>query len=129
MDGLLVELGASSPGKSDLTRLVMRLLAEVGQLRGEVAHLRRENLELRKQVAYWKSMHARASQRLEKLQEEVEHLGGENRKLQAQLFGRKSEKHSARDRSNDLEDPQEIATQPQRRRGQQPDKPGPQRRD
>ncbi len=129
MDGVLLELGESSPAQSDLATLVTRLLAEVDQLRAEVAQLRRENLELRQQVAYWKSMHASASQRLEKLQEEVEHLGGENRKLQAQLFGRKSEKHSARDRSNDLEDPQETATQPQRRRGQQPDKPGPQRRD
>ena len=44
------------------------------------------------------------------------------------LFGRKSEKQSSKDRSNDLEDPQETASQPQRPRGQQPHRPAPQRR-
>src|SRR5205814_165626 len=49
------------------------------------------------------------SQRLEEVQQELELLRGEIRKLKADLFGRKSEKQSRKDRSNDLEDPQETA--------------------
>src|SRR5262249_8016746 len=96
------------------------------QLRAEVERLQRENLELRQLAGYWQSMHARASQRLEEMHQEVELLRGEIRQLKADLFGRKSEKQARKDRSNDLEDPQETATQPKGKRGQQPN---PQRRD
>jgi len=63
----------------------------VAELRGEVASLRGENLELRQQVGYWKGMHARAIERIAVLERENEHLRGENRRLQQQLFGQKSE--------------------------------------
>jgi transposase len=109
--------------------LAARLLAENDQLRAELECLRRQNLELRQQAGYWQSMHARATQRLEQAQQEFELLRGEIRKLKADLFGRKSEKRSSKDRSNDLEDPQETASKTKRKRGQQPDRPAPQRRD
>ena len=129
MDGVSVEPLVSIETVSDPAVLAARLLAENDQLRPEIDRLRLENLELRQQAGYWQSMHARASQRLEEVHQELELLRGEIRKLKADLFGRKSEKQSRKDRSNDLEDPQETATQPKRNRGQQPNRPAPGRRD
>jgi transposase len=100
---------------------------ELAELRAEVARLRRENLELRQQAGYWQSRHADAVRRIAALEQENEHLRGEIRKLQAEQFGRKSEKQSGSDRSNQLDDPSE--TKSKRPRGQQRDRPGPQRRD
>jgi transposase len=48
-------------------------------------------------------MHARALERIAVLEKENEHLRGENRRLQDRLFGQKSEKHSATNRSNQLD--------------------------
>ena len=104
-----------------------QLEACVADLRGQVACLQRENCELRQQAGFWKSMHAATKVRLEAAQADVEQLEGEKRKLQSDLFGRKSEQTRAGDRLNDLEDPEEVS--PHRKRGQQPDRPGPKRRD
>jgi transposase len=127
MDGVLLAPLESGPADADLAVLVTRLLAEVDQLRAEVAGLRRENLELRQQVGYWRSRHADAVRRVAALEQENEQLRGEIRKLQAERFGRRSEKQSGSDRSNDLDDPTEA--KPKRQRGRQPDQPAPQRRD
>src|SRR5437870_8790488 len=124
MDGVLLTPLEARPAGVDLTALVTRVLAEVDQLRAEVAVLRRENLELRQQAGYWQSRHADAIRRLAALEQENEHLRGENRKLQAQAFGRKSEKQSPSDRSHQLDDPDEPETR--RPRGQQRGRPGPQ---
>jgi len=129
MEGVLIECCQSTGIVSDPAVLTARLLAENDQRRAEVERLQRENLELRQQAGYWQSMHARACQRLEEMHQELELLRGEIRQLKADLFGRKSEKQSRKDRSNDLEDPQETATQPKGKRGQQPHRPAPQRRD
>jgi transposase len=129
MDGVFVESCKSTGIVSDPAVLTARLLAENDQLRAEVERLQRANLELRQQAGYWQSMHARAAQRLEEMHQELELLRGEIRQLKADLFGRKSEKQARKDRSNDLEDPQETAAQPKRQRGQQPNRPAPQRRD
>ncbi len=113
----------------DLSELVQQLRRDVRDLRQELDSLRRENAELRQQAGYWKTMHARAVARTEKLEAELEQLRGENRKLQDQLFGRKSEKASSPDRSHHLQgelDPP-AATPP--KRGQRTDRPGPKRRD
>jgi transposase len=115
-----------APRSGDIN-LLAQLHQEVVALRHEVASLRRENLEWRQQAGYWKSRHADAVNRLAGLEQDLEHLRGEKRNLQAQLFGRKTEKGSAVDRSNQLDDPTEA--KPKRRRGQQPDRPGPPRRD
>jgi transposase len=127
MDGTLLEsLGTVAPN-TNLAVLVVRLLAEVDQLRAEVEGLRRDNLELRQQVGYWKGMHARALARIAVLEQANEYLRAENRKLQAERFGRRSEKQPNSDRTNDLDDPADP--EPQRQRGRQPGQPAPQRRD
>jgi transposase len=126
MEGMVAELyGEVSP--AEWMSLVRELRQEVAELRQEVAQLRRENLELRQQAGYWKSQHARAVQRIGELEQEVAHLRGENQKLQARLFGRKSEKQSRKDRSNFLEGEEEHPST--RKRGQQPERTGPKRRD
>src|ERR1700694_5149491 len=134
MEGMLVEYPRLMDFPPDLTALVAQLSQEVAvlrtevpRLRGEVARLQRENLELRQQVGYWKGKHAQALRRRDGLQAEDEHRRGENKKLQAQLFGQKSEKQSSADRSNHLEG--EEGSSPRRKKGQQPQRPGPKRRD
>jgi transposase len=102
---------------------------EVAWLTAEVARLQRENYELRQQAGYWKALHAKVLNRLAVLEQEVERLRGENRKLQDRLFGRKSEKKAGgTDRSNDLQDDAQSKSG-KGRRGQQPGRPGPKRRD
>ncbi len=93
-----------------------------------VEQLRREVRELRCDVAYWKSMHARAVERNTKLQAELDQAKSEVRQLKAERFGKQSEKQSSTDRSNDLDDPRNPAT-PKKKRGQQPGRPAPKRRD
>ena len=100
----------------------------VDQLRQEVGELRRENAELRCDMGYWKSAHARARERNEKLQAELKEARAEIRQLKAERFGKQSEKRSAIDRSNDLDD-RSDRTKPKKKRGQQPGRPGPKRRD
>lgn len=128
MDGALVEsLPATEP--ADASDLVRQLCREVLDLRHELNALRRENAELRQQAGYWKAMHARAVQRIERLEAEVEQLRGENRKLQDQLFGRKSETASSQDRSNHLDGGDDPAPTTPPKRGQRKDRSGPTRRD
>jgi transposase len=100
----------------------------VDQLRQEVGELRRENAELRCEVGYWKSRHADAVKRNAKLQAELDQARAEIRQLKAERFGKQSEKQSTTDRSNDLDDPQQQAA-PKKKRGQQPNRPAPKRRD
>jgi transposase len=127
MEGMVAEL-SGDVASAEWMQLVREPPQEVAELRQEVADLQRANLELRQQAGYWKSQHARTVQRNQELEREVEHLRGENSKLQAQLFGRKTEKQSSPDRSNHLEGEEEKKS-PKRKRGQQPDRPGPKRRD
>jgi transposase len=134
MDGLLLEQSRMETGSGEWLELVRALRSEVAQLRDEVESLRRENLELRQQVGYWKSMHARALERIAVLEQDNEHLRGENRRLQEQLFGQKSEKRSRNDRSNDLdglddEDPTESGSPDGSQAGPKKKQKGPKRRD
>ena len=111
-----------------LTTLVERLSQEVAELRSENGELRRQVRELRCDVGYWKSMHARAVDRCARTQAELEESRAEVRQLKAERFGKQSEKKSRTDRSNDLDDPQQPAAA-KKNRGQQPGRPGPKRRD
>jgi hypothetical protein len=101
MDGLLLKQSRMESASGNWLELVRELRSEVAQLRDEVKSLHGENLEWRPQVGYWKSMPARALERITVLEQENEHGRGENRRLQEQLFGQKSEKRSRNDRSND----------------------------
>ena len=73
-------------------------------------------------------MHARAVQRNTTLKAERDEAQAEIRQLKAERFGKQSEKRSAVDRSNRLNDPDDQAT-PKNKRGQQPGRPAPKRRD
>ena len=103
----------------------------VQELRGEISQLRREVSELRCEAGYWKSRHADALKRNQELQVELDQARAEIRQLKADQFGRKSEKQSSTDRSNDLDDPEDpdSADKNKRKRGQQPGRRGPRRRD
>ena len=124
-----------APFLKSLTALVQQLQQDVAELRCENTELRHENAELRRQVSelrcevgYWKSLHARAVERNTKLQAKLDQATAEIRQLKAERFGKTSEKQSASDRSNDLVDPQQP-TAPKKKRGQQPGRPAPKRRD
>jgi transposase len=101
----------------------------VAELREEIAQLRREVSELRCEAGYWKSRHADAVQRNQKLQAELDQAHAEIRQLKADLFGRRSEKRSSADRSHELDDPEDRGRANKKKRGQQPDRSGPARRD
>jgi transposase len=79
-----------------------------------------------RQAGYWKAMHDRALQREAALQQRVAELEAQLRLREQQLFGRKSEAGAAA-----APTPPQAAPgpQPRRRRGQQPGRPGPRRRD
>jgi transposase len=127
MDSALLTPVEVLSADADLAPLLVRFLAEMDQVRAELAQLRRANLELRQQAGYWQSRHADAMKRLAAAQQEIEQLRGEIRKLQTERFGRRSEKQSTSDRSNELDDPANAT--PKRPRGRQPGQPAPRRRD
>jgi transposase len=129
MDSQLVPVCCPDDSAPELILLVKQWRQEVADLRAEVRRLQRDNLELRQQVGYWKSRHRDALARVAALEQKVEQLEGETRQLQADLFGRRSETRPLTDRSNHLDDPQDGTPASRRNRGQQPENPGPKRRD
>ena len=127
MDSALLNPVDALPAEARPASLLVRLLADMDQLRADMAQLRRENLQWRQQAGYWQSRHADALRRLASVQQENEQLRGEIRKLQAERFGRRSEKQATSDRSHELDD--SATTTPKRSRGRQPGQPAPRRRD
>jgi transposase len=79
-----------------------------------------------RQASYWKALHDRALQREALLKQEIEQLRAQLRLREQQLFGRKAEGSAA---AAPAATPTGAAVPLQRRRGQQPGRPGPQRRD
>jgi transposase len=128
MNASLLEPSAVQEQLRSLTALVQQLRQEVDELRQENARLRRQVSELQCEVGYWKSQHARAAERNVKLQAELDLARAEIRELKAERFGKSTEKQSASDRTNQLTDPNEPAA-PKKKRGQQPSRPAPKRRD
>jgi len=128
MSALLLEQNLLAEQVRSLTALVERLQQEVCELRCENGELRQEVRDLRRESGYWKSRHAGALERNAKLQAELDQARAEIRQLKAERFGKQSEKQSSTDRSNDLDDPQQQAA-PKKKRGQQPGRPAPKRRD
>jgi transposase len=129
MDGQLTEVCCPEHSSTEWVTLLEDLRQDVTALRNRVDHLERENLGLRQQAGYWQSRHRDALRRIGQLEQQVEQLQGEKRQLQADLFGQRSETTSLKDRSNHLDDPQDEAPGPARKRGQQAGNPGPKRRD
>jgi transposase len=129
MNGQLLQVCRPSHSSLALMASVATLRQDVADLRAAVERLTRENLELRHQAGYWKSRHRDALRRITELERDVEQLEGEKRQLTADLFGKSTETTTRRDRSNDLDDPQEDPQGPQRKRGQQPGNAAPKRRD
>src|SRR6266446_10415073 len=129
MVGQLVQVCDPTSSSLELIALVATLRQEFAELRAANQRLERENIEFRQQAAYWKSRHRDALQRIAGLEQKVEQLEGEKRQLKADLFGRRTETTTRSDRSNHLDDPQGDSQEPQRKRGQQPENPGPKRRD
>jgi len=121
-------MSASLLEQNQVDEQLRSLTTLVEQLREEVVELRRENAKLRCEVGYWKSRHADAVKRNVKLQAKLDQAKAAIRQLKAERFGKQSEKQSTTDRSNDLDDPQQQAA-PKRKRGQQPNRPAPKRRD
>jgi len=128
MSASLLERNPVDEQLQSLTAVVEQLQQEVCELRRENAKLHQQVSELRCDVGYWKSMHARAVECNTKLQAELDQAKAEIRQLKAERFGKQSEKQSTTDRSNDLDDPQQQAA-PKKKRGQQPGRPAPKRRD
>lgn len=129
MAELLLAQRWSEPAPDERHLLLDQLRSELTQLRAEVEGLRRDNFDLRQQAGYWKSMHARALERLTAVEQQNEQLRGEVARLNAQLFGQKSEKQARKDRSNHLdgledEDDTDAETKPEKR-----PRKGPKRRD
>src|SRR4030065_1159409 len=116
------------PSKTPETFVPCASCPALQRLEGKLAELRRAVSELRCDVGYWKSRHADAVKRNERLTEELHQAQGQIRSLQGKLFGRKSEKSARSDRSNDLFDPEEVAAGG-KRRGAQPGHAGRERPD
>lgn len=124
MEDFAAVVGVDVP--DDWVTVVGQLRAEVAQLREEVSRLDRENLDLRQQVGFWQTMHARAVERVEQLAQQVQELEAENRQLRQQAFGRKAEK-SRRGDADWLGALEEVPV-PASRRGHRAGQAGPQRR-
>jgi transposase len=124
MNATLLELPSETSG----TLVPCADCPALRRLERELGELRREVRELRCEVGYWRSRHADAVKRNERLSDELGQAKGQVRALQDKLFGRKSEKSAGGDRSNDLFDPEE-ATTAAKKRGAQPGDAGHGRRD
>ena len=128
MNASVLEQPSVEQQLQSLTTLVEQLQRDVCALRRENGELRRQVCELRCEVGYWKSRHADAVESNSKLKAELADAKAEIRQLKAERFGKQSEKQSASDRSNTLEDPR-LPPVAKKKRGQQPNRPAPQRRD
>jgi transposase len=82
-------------------------------------------------AAYWKGMHERGKERERLLQEETQQLQARIRYLEQQLYGKRSESAKSKDSLTADTTPtvKTPGATPARPRGQQPDQPGPTRRD
>ena len=103
MVDLLPNISRRDSGANRWIEIVESLNRRMAGLEATVVSLRAENLELRQQAGYYKSLHARALERLDEQKRINEELRGEIRRLRSEQFGKKTEKASKADRSNNLE--------------------------
>jgi transposase len=127
-------MDASHVQFDSLGEQVRTLLGAVDRLQAEVGQLRCENEELKKQVSklqcdagYWKSRHADALKRNELVQADLNEAKGEIRLLKAERFGKRSEKQWEVKPIEAIDDADQSAKK--NKRGQQPGRPAPKRRD
>jgi transposase len=123
------------PDVAQLSRMVEILQGQVASLQAEVRQLRQENIDLRMRANSYKALHRRAKKKIDRLEQEVRELKAKNRQLRQEAFGPKRE--SLESECNSLKELKELEAQglkaqgdqtKPRRRGQQPDRPGPKRR-
>lgn len=81
--------------------------------------------ELKAEKGYWKTQHARAKEKVEKLEAEIIQLKAQNRYLNQKKFGRNSEKNKSQSEKTKKTE----ACEQKRKRGGQSGAKGPQRRD
>jgi len=136
MSALVVSSDAFVDQLRSLKLVVEDLRREVCDRRAENADLRQQVRDLTRELGYWKSRHADVKNKNVLVQAELDQAKAEIRQLKAERFGKTSEKQNKVDRSNDLADPESPSTQPstqpnaeRKKRGQQPDRPAPKRRD
>ena len=136
MSALVVFSDAFVDQLRSLKLVVEDLRREVCDRRAENADLRQQVRDLTREVGYWKSRHADVKNKNVLVQAVLDQAKAETRQLKAERFGKTSEKQKKVDRSNDLADPESPGTQPgtqpnaeRKKRGQQPDRPAPKRRD
>jgi FtsZ-binding cell division protein ZapB len=128
------------PEAANLARLVEGLQDQVASLQEQVQQLQKENIDLRMRANSYKELHRRAKKKIDRLVQEVRELKAKNRQLRQQAFGPKRERLVGE--FNSLEELKELEAQGSntqglnapsaqskpRRRGQQPNRPGPKRR-
>ena len=95
---------------------------------GQIAALRRENLELRRQAGYYQAMHGKAVERERRLKDEIKQLKAKVKHLEQQLRERQVRRSGSEKQARDAGFTPQTAAQP-RRRGQQPGSKGHGRRD
>ena len=78
--------------------------------------LLKQNYQLKNEAGYWKNLHQRATERVEKLEEEQKESNARIRYLSQQLYGRKTEKNKS------SEQVKKVNTN-KKNRGQQPGSP------
>jgi transposase len=88
-----------------------------------------QQLEDRREAAYWKAMHQRGSERETKLKQKIAELEAKLRLREQQLFGRSAESSSSTAESHPSSSTPTTATPKRRPRGQQKGQPGHGRRD
>ncbi len=92
----------------------------------EICPLKKENIVLSTKRGYWQKQHERAREREKELKKESEQLKARIRYLEHQLYGKKTEKTSNSEK--DIIDKKNDSTTPKKFKGQQPNNPGPERR-
>ena len=93
-------------------------------LKKEIARLLMENNILKTDIGYWKSCHRQAVEREEAFKKELQDKKARIKYLTRQLYEKKTEQSKKRTESSN-----EAPGTKKRKRGQQPDRPTPKRRD
>lgn len=107
-----------------------QLLEAHKKLQADNQELKLSVIDYKQQAKFWKAKHQEALERERKLKEEVKKLTGELKKAKHKIFGKSSEKGTNKPETNGSSSTTDPETKTNnRRRGQQPNNKGPERRD